>query len=180
VTAATVNREFAFLRRVYNIAIRDDKTTRNPVSKLKALREPSGRVRYLSDDEETTLLKALPADEDRDRVTVLLQTGFRRGELLGLRWRDVDFKAGVLTIPKSKNGDIRHVPMTSTVRGILSHRARPRTLLPSCSRTRRATVTFGGPRKRSLRPCAPLESKISGSTTFGIASRAALPWRAWT
>jgi integrase len=58
-------------------------------------------------------------------VTVLLHTGFRRGELLGLRWKDVDFKAGVLTIPKSKNGDARHVPMTSTVRAILSRRARP-------------------------------------------------------
>jgi integrase len=54
-------------------------------------------------------------------VTVLLQTGFRRGVFLGLRWRDVDFKAGVLTIPKSKNGETRHVPMTSTVRAILSH-----------------------------------------------------------
>jgi integrase len=129
VTAATANREFAFLRRVYNIAIRDDKTDRNPVSKLTALREPSGRVRYLSDEEETALLKALSTDEDRHRVTVLLQTGCRRSEFLGLRWRDIDFKAGVLTVPRSKNDDTRHVPMTSTVRAILSHR--PRRLDPS-------------------------------------------------
>ena len=70
-------------------------------------------------------MEALPADADRQKVTVLLHTGFRRGELLGLRWKDVDFKAGVLTIPKSKNGDSRHVPMTSTVRSILSHLPRP-------------------------------------------------------
>src|SRR5437899_5430711 len=89
------------------------------------LREPSGRVRYLSDDEEARLMKALPTEMDRDRVTVLLNSGFRRGELLGLRWRDVDFKAGVLTVPKSKNGEARHVPMTSTVRGILSRLPRP-------------------------------------------------------
>ncbi len=57
---------------------------------------------------------------------MLLQTGFRRSELLGLRWRDVDFKDGVLTIPKAKNGEARHVPMTSTVRTILS--GRPRSL----------------------------------------------------
>jgi len=120
-----VNREFAFLKHLFNIAIRDGKTPSNPVAKLKMLREPSGRVRYLSDDEETRLMKALHADKDRDRVTVLLQTGFRRGEFLGLRWRDVDFKAGVLTIPKSKNGEVRHVPMTSTVRAILSRLPRP-------------------------------------------------------
>lgn len=122
---ATVNREFAFLKHVFTIAVRDGKTDTNPVAKLRMLREPSGRTRYLSDEEEIALLQTLPSDEDRQRVTVLLHTGFRRGELLGLRWKDVDFKAGVLTIPKSKNGDVRHVPMTSTVRAILSRRARP-------------------------------------------------------
>jgi integrase len=125
VSPATVNREFAFLRRVLNVAIRDGKVNSNPVAKLKALREPSGRVRYLTDDEEQRLMKALPDDESRDRITVLLHTGFRRSEFLGLRWRDVDFKAGVLTIPRSKNGESRHVPMTSMVRSILSRRPRP-------------------------------------------------------
>jgi integrase len=70
-------------------------------------------------------MEALSTDADRQRVTVLLHTGFRRSELLGLRWKDVDFKAGVLTIPKSKNGEVRHVPMTTTVRSILSHLPRP-------------------------------------------------------
>ena len=125
VTSATANREFAFLRRVFNVAIRDDKASSNPVSKLKTLREPGGRTRYLTDEEEARLMKAFPSEEDRARVTVLLHTGFRRGELLGLRWRDVDLKGGVLTIPKAKNGEIRHVPLTSTVRTILSHRTRP-------------------------------------------------------
>ena len=37
----------------------------------------------------------------------------------------MDFKAGVLTIPRSKNGETRHVLMTTTVRGILSHLPRP-------------------------------------------------------
>jgi len=120
VTSATVNREYAFLRRVFNVAIRDGKADTNPVSKLKTLREPSGRTRCLTDDEEGRLMKALPTDEDRARVMVLLHTGFRRSELLGLRWRDVDFKAGMLTIPKAKNGESRHVAMTSTVRAILS------------------------------------------------------------
>jgi integrase len=124
VTSATANREFAFLRRVFNVAIRDDKATSNPVSKLTTLREPSGRTRYLTDDEENRLMKALPRDADRDRVTVLLHTGFRRAELLGLRWRDVDLKGGVLTIPKAKNGEARHVPVTSTVRTILSRQPR--------------------------------------------------------
>jgi integrase len=125
ISPATVNREFAFLKHVYNIAVRDGKTESNPVAKLRMLRESSGRVRYLSDEEEERLMKSLPTDADRQRVIVLLHTGFRRSELLGLRLKDVDFKAGVLTIQKSKNGDTRHVPMTTTVRNILSRFPRP-------------------------------------------------------
>jgi integrase len=116
---ATVNREFALLRCVFNVAIRDGKTERNPVTKLGMLREPSGRVRYLTDDEEGRLMKALATDVERQRVTVLVQTGLRKSEFLGLRWKDVDLKAGMLTIPRSKNGEMRHVPLTSTVRSII-------------------------------------------------------------
>jgi integrase len=125
VKASTVNREVGFLRHVFNVAVRDGKTDRNPVSKLKMLREPSGRVRYLTDEEETRLMAALPSDADHQRVLVLLQTGLRKSEFLGLRWKHVDFKAGVLTIPRSKNGEARHVPMTSAVRAVLSRLPRP-------------------------------------------------------
>jgi hypothetical protein len=87
ISPATVNREFAFLKHVYNIAVRDGKTESNPVARLGVLRESSGRVRYLSDEEEERLMKALPTDADRQRVTVLLHTGFRRSELLGFGGR---------------------------------------------------------------------------------------------
>jgi site-specific recombinase XerD len=92
VTPATVNRGFAFLKHVYNVAIRDGETDRNPVARLKMLREPSGRVRYLSDEEEKALLQKLATDADREQVTVLLQTGLGKSEFLWLRWRDVDLK----------------------------------------------------------------------------------------
>jgi integrase len=81
-------------------------------------------VRYLSDDEETALLEALATQEDRERLLVLVNTGLRKSEFLGLRWQDLDFRAGVLTIPRSKNGETRHIPMNATVRGILGRRTR--------------------------------------------------------
>jgi integrase len=123
VTPATVNREVAFLRHVFNVAIRDGKTERNPVTKLRFFQE-RGRVRYLTDDEAPKLMEALATEEDRQRVTVLLHTGLRKAEFLGLRWKHVDFKAGVLTVPRSKNGEARHVPMNATVREILARRPR--------------------------------------------------------
>jgi len=104
-----VNREVGFLKHVFNVAIRDGKTDRNPVSKVRMLKEPSGRVRYLSDEEEMRLMSALATDSERERIRFLVQTGLRKSEFANLRWKDVDLKAGVITIPRSKNGETRHV-----------------------------------------------------------------------
>ena len=52
---ATVNREPSFLRRVFNVALTNGLVDRNPVKQVKFLREPSGRVRFLTDDEEALL-----------------------------------------------------------------------------------------------------------------------------
>ena len=46
-------------------------------------------------------------------------TGLRRGEEFGLQWEHVDFTAGVVTIPRSKSGEARRVPMNDTVRAVL-------------------------------------------------------------
>jgi len=176
VTPATVNREVAFLKHICNLAVRDEQTERNPLAKLRMLREPSGRVRYLTDDEETRLLDTLPTEGDRQRVLVLLNTGLRKSEFLGLRWRDVDFKAGVLTIPRSKNGEARHVPMNATVREILARFPRPL--------DRAALVFPNGESKRDLRwaektvPAAVSAAKIEDfrlhDTRHTFASRLAI------
>ena len=52
----TINRELAFLRHVYSMAITWGKATENPVKKVRFAREDNGRVRVLSPEEETQLL----------------------------------------------------------------------------------------------------------------------------
>ena len=84
-----MNREVGFLKHVFNVAIRDGKTDRNPVSKVRMLKEPSGRVRYLSDEEEMRLMSALATDSERERIRFLVQTGLRKSEFANLRWKDV-------------------------------------------------------------------------------------------
>jgi integrase len=44
----------------------------------------------------------------------------RKGEILSLRWENVDFKNGYITIEKSKNGEIRKIPMNKQVTAILN------------------------------------------------------------
>jgi integrase len=122
VAPATINRELAFLRRVFNVAIEDQKADSNPVRPKAFFRENNQRMRFLTEDEEARLRDALdPAHWPL--VAVALHTGLRRSEEFHLRWEHVDFANGVLTVPRSKHGGARRVPMNDTARDIL--RSRP-------------------------------------------------------
>jgi integrase len=81
--------------------------------------EGQGRTRFLSEDERTRLLAACRgARWPKMYALVLLglTTGARKGELLGLRWQDVDFAQALLHIPTTKNGDPKALPLTPAAR----------------------------------------------------------------
>ena len=122
VQPATVNRELAFLRRVFNVAIEDGKADTNPVRSKMFAKENNQRVRFLTEDEEAHLRTAM-RDDAWPFVVVALHTGLRRSEQFNLRWEYVDFSNGILTVPRSKHGATRRVPMNDTVRNLL--RSRP-------------------------------------------------------
>ena len=100
VKPSTVNRELAFSKHLYDVAIRDGRTERNPVAKIRLLKEPSGRTRYLTNDEEAALMKAFATERDRQRIVFLIHTGLRKSEFTHLRWKDLDLRQGVITIPR--------------------------------------------------------------------------------
>ena len=85
---------------------------------VKLLQENNARVRYLTDSEEVRL-RHETGETAWAVVALALNTGLRRGELFALRWDDVDFTTNVLTIPRTKAGRTRHVPMNAAVRSIL-------------------------------------------------------------
>ena len=125
VQPATVNRELAFLRRVFNVAIEDGKADTNPVRPKMFFRENNQRVRFLTEEEEKGLRQAI-GEAAWPLVAVALHTGLRRSEQFSLEWEYVDFQTGILTVPHSKHGGARRVPMNDTVRAIL--RGRPNRL----------------------------------------------------
>jgi integrase len=88
-------------------------------------REARGRIRFLSTQEEATVL-ALCTQwnklDHRDVITMLVDTGLRTGELWRLECRDVDLTHGLLSIWQSKNDNPRSLPMTSRVREIVTRR----------------------------------------------------------
>lgn len=79
------------------------------------LTEPRGRVRYLTDVELGRLLKAAEADSVmRVCILVSLATGVRQGELLRLKWADIDLKGAKLTVLQSKTNTARRVHLPAS------------------------------------------------------------------
>jgi integrase len=118
---ASVNRELATLSRIFSLAIDNGIVETNPCRKVRKLRENNERKRYFTQDEEQRLMAALTARRAHLRPLILLaiNTGMRRGELLSLAWRNVDFQRGVIHVTNTKTGRDRDVPMNSEVRSIL-------------------------------------------------------------
>ena len=79
----TINRELAFLRHLYSMAMTWGTATDNPVKKVRFARETNGRMRRLAPEEEQWLL-AYCSPPLHPLVTAALHTGFRASELLSL------------------------------------------------------------------------------------------------
>jgi len=114
VAPATVNRELACLKHIYTKAIEWNYATVNPAKSVKFLKEPPGRLRYLSSDEAGRLLDAC-SGYLRSIVITALNTGMRKGEILSLRWADVDMKNRKVAVKKPKNNEIRVIPINQTL-----------------------------------------------------------------
>lgn len=127
---STVVRYMATLSHVFTIAVKewgwvDD----SPMRKVTKPREPRGRVRFLSDDERVRLLAACKESNSEYLypVTVLaLSTGGRRMEILGLKWKDIDFIRSVITLHETKNGDRRILPLAGHALALIKDLAKDR------------------------------------------------------
>ena len=115
---ASVNRELECLSKIFNMAIRDSLTDTNPCEKVDKLREDNKRTRYLLPDEEKRLLSMLIGQREHLRpiVVMAIHTGMRKGEILSLRWNQVDFLRGLIQVTKTKSGKDRDIPMNEVVR----------------------------------------------------------------
>jgi integrase len=124
---ATVNRELQLLRAVLNFARRKGWITRNPFElgePLISMASERKRDRILTREEETELLDACDTPTRRHLRPILiapLDTGLRKGELLKLKWLDVDLLNGLIRLrgTTTKTEQPRTVGMTARLRAEL-------------------------------------------------------------
>lgn len=120
----TVRNELALLSHLFTIAVKEWGMggLHNPVQQIRKPAPPPGRDRRLHPDEEKILLAACPEynAELSFLIRFALETAMRRSELAGMTWNLVDLKKRTVTLPETKNGDKRIVPLSSEAVRILS------------------------------------------------------------
>ena len=115
---STINKYKKLASLVFNYGIRELGLVENPTRYIRSLPEKKGRTRYLSDNERKRLFKACRASKWELLYLLVLMaitTGARRGELLSLRWIDIDFAKQVAYVQNTKNGEAKVLPLTTDV-----------------------------------------------------------------
>jgi integrase len=120
---ATVNRELACLKTVFNKAVEWGRLENNPIRRVRKFKESNPREQILSAAEALSLVENA-APSIRPILIVALHTGMRRNEILSLKWKNIEFAREYILIEDSKSGRSRKVPMNAAVLEAL--RARPR------------------------------------------------------
>jgi integrase len=123
---ATINHELACLRHLFTMAMKWGKAGANPGREVKLLKEPEGKDRILTYEEEERLLAYVRSRTKSKHLEAIiitaLNTGMRKGEILALKWGNVDLRNGYITVEKTKNGEIRKIPMnkllTTTLKNV--------------------------------------------------------------
>jgi integrase len=127
VDSSTVNREVNCLKAMLNKAVAWGYLQTHPLRGMKRLKEPPGRLRYLTPEEMPQLLDACASPPYlRPIVDFAIYTGIRRSEILRLRWADVDLRRRTISLTQTKNNERRVMPVNDTVAATL--KALPRHL----------------------------------------------------
>ena len=117
---ASINREIACLKHIFYLAIDWEYTEKNPVARrsIKMLPEIR-RERFLSEAEIGTLLNAAEG-HTYQIICFGLNTGMRLGEILSLKWKNIDIRKGVIQVRHTKTNKDRDVPINSFLSSILA------------------------------------------------------------
>ncbi|MGB9892740.1 tyrosine-type recombinase/integrase [Thermodesulfovibrio yellowstonii] len=115
---ATVNKLLHIVKHAFRKALDwelIDEATFKKIDKVKPLKGETKRLRYLNQEEIQRLLSHCD-NYLYSIVFTALNTGMRRGEILNLKWENIDLKNGLILLEKTKNGERREIPMNESLK----------------------------------------------------------------
>ena len=117
---ATFNRYKAAFSKGFKLGMEENKVSRNPARLIPQFKEPLGRVRFLTDEEEVRLRRTLVNRPNCiPQLDVALQTGMRKGEQFTVTPDQIDFKQKHIYLIKTKNGSDRYVHLNTEAMSVL-------------------------------------------------------------
>jgi site-specific recombinase XerD len=122
----TVKHEMICLNHAFNLAIKEwEWATFNPMQRVKMPKVQNQIDRCLSYEEQDKVIEACYDREWlKDVIIFSLNTGMRQGEVINLKWLNVDLFRRTATVVKSKNGERRTVPLNQTVIDMLKAKSK--------------------------------------------------------
>jgi integrase len=125
-SSTTVVRYLASLSHAFAIAVKDwEWIQENPVMKISKPKISNGRTRFLNEVEKEKLIRACRKSESNGLypiVILALSTGMRRGEIMNLKWNDIDLAKGAILLQTTKNGERRYIPLLGMALDLLRAR----------------------------------------------------------
>lgn len=138
----SANRLLSLVKKIFNHAIEAERIEVNPAATVKKYPEQS-RERFLQGDELPKFFKALDEFDNPDVADfwrICLFTGARQTNVLEMRWKEIDFKTAVWTIPKTKGNKQQAVPLVAVAIELLEgRRNRSEYVFASHGKTKRMT-----------------------------------------
>lgn len=110
VKEATVNRELTILKGIFSKAVLWGYAYKNPVKEVRLFKEEGVPIKVLSSGERGRLFEA-SAEFLRPVLLAALETGMRQGEILSLKWKDVDLEQETISVRNTKSRKLREIPL---------------------------------------------------------------------
>jgi len=129
VGGSTFNKDLSFISSVIQVAINDWGIyfPSNPCRAMKREKEPKPRTRVLEDSEQKELLEACALVENpyiKPMVQFSIETAVRQGELLKIKYNNINFRNRTLLLSDTKNGEDRTIPLSEKAFLILQSQPR--------------------------------------------------------
>jgi integrase len=119
---ATVARELSIISKIFSLAVKNDFLESNPCQRVDKPKFDNVQNRVLLPKDEEKFFASFCSDWARDVCILVLNTGLRQNDALGLKKFNVDWNARVIRLIQGKTGRKVEIPMNETVQKLLGDR----------------------------------------------------------
>lgn len=125
IAPSSLRTDYAVLRAVLETAVRDGIVAKNVAAQVPRPRVPQHEALYLTPEQVSSLLLKVAASRHWLPILLAAVTGMRRGEVLAMRWCDIDFDARTLTVAGTMTGSGKTLRRESSAKTDASYRILP-------------------------------------------------------